>query len=78
MKIATSDRITYYRMRYPHGTILELTADLEDPYTPKPSGSRFRVDFLDDIGQIHGSWLPPESGSIALDAERDKFKIVVE
>lgn len=62
--------------RYPHGTIIELTEPLEDPYgSSKPVGSRFKVDFIDDSLQAHGSWLPPQSGSLAVLVEHDKFKI---
>jgi hypothetical protein len=49
---------------------------LEDPYAPKPVGSRFKVDCVDDALQLQGGWLPPQSGSIAVVIEKDKFKIV--
>lgn len=67
-----------YAMRYPAGTVIELTAPIEDPYTPKPVGSRFLVDSIDDMLQIHGRWLSPERGSMAVSVEEDSFKIVVE
>lgn len=35
-----------------------------------------RVDYVDDMSQLHGVWLPPQSGSIAVLIEHDKFKIV--
>ena len=60
-------------MRYPHGTRLRLTADIEDPYTPKKVGDIFTVDYVDDIGQIHGRWA--SGGSIALIPEKDSFEI---
>lgn len=65
-----------YSTRYPEGTIVELTEPIEDRYTPKPMGARFRVDFVDDIFQLHGSWLPPEAGSMAINIEEDSFKII--
>ena len=65
-----------YEARYPKGTIIELTAPIEDPFTPKPIGARFKVDFIDDQYQLHGSWLPPEEGSIAVNIEKDHFKVV--
>lgn len=66
-----------YEARYPHGTIIELTESIEDPYgSSKPAGSRFKVDFIDDSMQLHGVWLPPQSGSIAVLIEHDKFKII--
>lgn len=65
-----------YEARYPHGTIIELTEPIEDEYSPKPVGSRFRVDYVDDALHLHGHWLPPARGSIAVIIEHDKFKIV--
>lgn len=71
------DKKAVYEARYPHGTIIELTEPIEDPYGgAKPVGSRFKVDFIDDNLQLHGSWLPPQSGSLAVLVEHDKFKIV--
>lgn len=71
------DKKALYEARYPHGTIIELTEPIEDPYgSSKPAGSRFKVDFVDDALQLCGSWLPPQSGSIAVIIEEDSFKVV--
>lgn len=71
------DKKMLYSMRYPKGTVIELTEPIEDSYGGgKPAGSRFRVDYVDDMSQLHGVWLPPQSGSIAVLIEHDKFKIV--
>lgn len=71
------DKKAVYSARYPHGTIIELTAPIEDPYGgSKPIGARFKVDFIDDALQLQGYWLPPERGSIAVSIEDDSFKIV--
>jgi hypothetical protein len=71
------DKKAMYSARYPSGTIVELTAPIEDPYGgSKPIGARFKVDFVDDAFQLQGHWLPPESGSIAIIIEEDSFKIV--
>lgn len=70
------DRKAVYTARYPHGTIIELTEPIQDPYSPKPVGSRFKVDYIDDALQLQGVWLPPQSGGIAVIIEKDKFKIV--
>lgn len=71
------DKKAVYSARYPHGTIIELTAPIEDPYgASKPVGARFEVDFVDDAYQLQGRWLPPASGSIAVIIEEDSFKIV--
>lgn len=70
------DKKAVYTARYPKGTIIELVEPLEDPYAPKPVGSRFKVDCVDDALQLQGGWVSPQSGSIAVVIEKDKFKIV--
>ena len=45
------DKKAVYTARYPKGTIIELVEPLEDPYAPKPVGSRFKVDCVDDALQ---------------------------
>ncbi len=70
------DRKAYYEKRYPHGTVIELTEPIDDEFTPKPKGARFKVDFVDDSLQLHGKWLPPERGGLAVIPEVDRFKIV--
>ncbi len=70
------NKATYYRMRYPHGTKLRLTEPIEDEFTPKEEGDIFIVDFIDDAGQIHGSWA--SGGSIAVIIGKDKFEVITE
>lgn len=49
------DKKELYAMRYPCGTVIELTEPIEDRYgSGKPVGSRFRVDYADDALQLHG------------------------
>lgn len=71
------DKKAVYSARYPHGTIIELTEPIQDPYSPKPVGSRFKVDYVDDALQLQGVWLSPQSGSIAIIIEQDKFKVII-
>ena len=63
----------FYSARYPKGTVLELTAPISDPYSPKPVGSRMKVEYVDDALRIHGVWLAPASGGIALIIGLDSF-----
>ena len=70
------NKATYYRMRYPHGTKLRLTEPIKDKFTPKEAGDIFTVDFIDDVGQIHGSWA--SGGSIAVIIGKDNFEVVIE
>lgn len=66
-----------YSARYPKGTIVELIESIDDEYSPKPVGSRFKVEYVDDALQLQGHWLPPASGSIAIIIEQDKFKVII-
>lgn len=61
-------------MRYPHGTKLRITKPIEDRFTPKKEGDIFTVDYIDDAGQIHGSW--QSGGSMAIIIGVDEFEIV--
>ena len=71
------DKKAVYTARYPKGTIIELVEPVEYAYAPKPVGSRFKVDYIDDALQLQGHWLPPQSGSIAIIIEQDKFKVII-
>ncbi len=71
------DKKSYYAMRFTKGTIIELAESICDEFSPKPKGAKFEVDYVDDALQLHGHWLAPESGSLAVDIERDRFQIVV-
>ena len=66
------------RLKYKKGTIVQLTAPISDPYSPKTAGSKFRVSYIDDGFNIHGSWLPPASGTLCLILGVDNFDIVDE
>lgn len=71
------DKKKLYAMRYPCDTVIELIEPVEDRYgNGKPAGSRFRVNYVDDALQLHGVWLPPQSGTLAVLIGHDKFKIV--
>lgn len=71
------DKKALYEARYPRGTVIELIEPIEDSYGgSKPVGSRFKVAFIDDAYQLQGHWLAPQSGSLAVLIEHDKFKIV--
>jgi hypothetical protein len=75
MEMKKSRKEVYEEM-YPAGTIIELTAPIEDPYSPKEIGDRFKVVCLDDMLQLHGAWLAPAKGSIAVVIGQDSFKVV--
>lgn len=66
--------IEYYRLRYPQGTKLRITKDIDDPYTPKKAGDIFTVGNIDDASQIHGHW--ESGGSMALIIGQDEFEVL--
>lgn len=63
--------INILRERYTKGCKLKLTAPLEDKYSPKAIGDVMIVEYVDDMGNIHGSW--QSGGSLALIQGVDSF-----
>ena len=68
------NKVEYYQIKYPHGTKLRLTEAIEDKFTPKKVGDIFTVDYIDDAGQIHGSW--QSGGSMAIIIGVDGFEVI--
>lgn len=55
------------------GTVVVLDAPIKDRFSPKASGDRFLLKFIDDMGQLHGSWF--SGGSLAISYEEDCFHV---
>lgn len=55
------------------GTIVVLDAPIMDRSSPKAAGDRFLLKFIDDMGQLHGSWF--SGGSLAISYEEDCFHV---
>ncbi|MCI8373801.1 MAG: DUF4314 domain-containing protein [Lachnospiraceae bacterium] len=70
------EKLEEYRRKYPKGTVVELTAPIREAYSPKPAGAKFKVDYVDDMAQLQGTWLAPQTGSIAIIIGEDSFKVV--
>lgn len=68
-------RLSRLRALCPPGTRIELTADIQDPYTPIPAGSCGYSQGVDDAGQIMMSW---DCGSSLSLLPGDQFKVVRE
>lgn len=62
----------HYMYLYPAGTILELTEVFGD----KPAGVGFEVVDTDEMGHLHGVWLPPYQGSIVIRADDKRIRKV--
>lgn len=67
----TRNEVQAIRERYPAGTRLELIS-MDDPYTRLQSGDIMVVDFVDDAGQIHGTW--SNGSTLALIPDEDSFR----
>lgn len=68
--------ITVLKEEYKKGTKIRLLTDLEDDYSPHLAGDILTVSYVDDRGQIHGSW--KSGGSLALIPEVDNFEKIVD
>lgn len=55
------------------GSVLVLDKPIKDKFSPKQAGDRFVLDFIDDIGQLHGSWI--SGGNMAISYEEDYFHV---
>lgn len=64
------------RIKVERGMKLKLLSPIEDPFSPKNVGDVMTVEYVDDIGQIHGSW--KSGGSLAIIPENDNFTVVNE
>lgn len=69
-------KLEEYRRMYSKGTVVELTAPIEETYYPIPIGARFKVDYVDEMARLHGKWFAPQIGNIAIIIGEDSFKIV--
>lgn len=66
--------VSLLRKQYPRGTRLRLLRGIDDPFSQKEQGDVMTVSFVDDAGQIHGTW--DSGGNLALIAGEDDFEKV--
>ena len=70
----TQEQVNRIKERYPIGTVIELTADMEDNYNPIPKGMQGEVIGIDDIGTLHMKW---QNGSgLGVVVGEDSFKVI--
>lgn len=70
----TQEQVNKIKERYPIGTVIELTADMEDNYNPIPKGMQGEVIGIDDIGTLHMKW---QNGSgLGVMVGEDSFKVI--
>lgn len=70
----TREQVNKIKERYPIGTVIELTADMEDNYNPIPKGMQGEVIGIDDIGTLHMKWQNGSGLGVVID--EDSFKII--
>lgn len=76
MKMANNEHVQRLREIYKPGAVLELTADMKDPYRPLPAGLHGECCGVDDMGQILMKW--SNGSTLSLIPEADCFRIVRE
>ena len=54
-KWLTHQEVERIKAQYPKGTRLVLD-EMDDPYSPVPSGTHGTVEMVDDQGQLHMRW----------------------
>lgn len=70
----TREQVARIKERYPVGTIVELTANMNDPYSRVKKGMQGEVIDVDDIGTLHMKW---QNGSgLGLVVGEDSFKVI--
>lgn len=70
----TQEQVSRIKERYPIGTVIELTADMEDNYNSIPKGMHGEVIGIDDIGTLHMKW---QNGSgLGVIVGEDSFKVI--
>ena len=72
MKTPSPQELEQLRKRYPTGTKIRLIA-MTDPQAPPP-GTLGKVQFVDDIGDIHVAW--QNGSSLALIPGVDAFEVL--
>ena len=70
----TEEQVNRIKERYPIGTVIELTADMEDNYNPIPKGMQGEVIGIDDIGTLHMKW--QNSSGLGVVVGEDSFKVI--
>ncbi len=70
----TREQVEKIKERYPVGTIIELTADMNDPYAPIEMGMRGEIVGVDDIGNFMMKW--NNGRSLGVIPFEDSFKVI--
>ncbi len=74
MKYPTQEYVEKIKEKYPVGTIIELTADMDDSFSPILKGTQGEVIAVDDMGTLHMKW--DNSRSLGVVPYEDAFKVI--
>lgn len=68
------EQVEKIKEQYPVGTVVELTAEMDDPYSKVEVGMQGEIIDIDDIGTLHMNW---QNGSgLGLVVGEDSFKVI--
>jgi hypothetical protein len=70
----TREQVDRIKERYPIGTVIELTADMDDAYAPIPKGTQGEIASIDDVGSLHMNW--SNGRSLGVVVGEDSFKVI--
>lgn len=59
---------------YPIGTVIELTADMDDKYAPIAKGTQGEIVSIDDMGTLHMKW--QNGRSLGVVPFEDSFMVI--
>ena len=70
----TQKQVEQIREMYPIGTVIELTADMDDKYAPIAKGTQGEIVSIDDVGTLHMKW--QNGRSLGVVPCEDSFKVI--
>lgn len=70
----TREQVNQIKDQYPIGTVIELTADMDDPYHPIEQGMRGEIVAIDDTGTFMMKW--QNGSSLGVLPFEDSFKVI--
>ncbi|MFV0239254.1 MAG: DUF4314 domain-containing protein [Lacrimispora sphenoides] len=70
----TREQVNRIKEQYPIGTLIELTADMEDAYAPILKGTQGEIVSIDDVGTLHMKW--SDGRSLGVVVGEDSFKVL--
>lgn len=70
----TREQVERIKERYPIGTVIEMTGNMDDPYHAIPQGMRGEITDIDDIGTLHTKW--QNGSSLGVIVGEESFKVI--